>query len=153
MKKICKVIAIIVMAMLGAVALAEETARVTFDITHVVLSVLGVAFEVLVYVVYKNIVPAVKKWLDAKTTAEQQAMIYGIVKQCVLAAEQLIGEGYGADKRKYVVDALNSKGIDIDFEMIEAAVKEMNDRSLKGLEKVLIPPEVTMPEDADDDLK
>jgi len=71
-----------------------------------------------------------KKWLEAKTTAEQRTMLYQVVQNLVNAAEQLIGRGKGSEKMKYVIAALEERGFEVDLDMIESAVKEMNDKAM-----------------------
>ena len=70
-------------------------------------------------------------YIRSRTTAEQQAMIRNWVFIGVYAAEQLFKDsGMGADKKQYVLDFLQSKGITYDAAaidaMIEAAVKQLN---------------------------
>ena len=53
------------------------------------------------------------------------------------AAEQtIVGAGLGSEKMQYVVDRLKEKGIEVDIDMIEAAVKEMNDAAEERLASV-----------------
>lgn len=70
-------------------------------------------------------------YIKSKTTNEQLANMYSIVKFAVQAAEQIfIGSGNGQKKKEYVLGYLNSIGIKITEEdlnlLIESAVKELN---------------------------
>ena len=63
--------------------------------------------------------------------------MYTVVKELVSAAEQtIVGAGLGSEKMQYVIDGLKSKGITVDIDMIEAAVKEMNDAAEERLASV-----------------
>lgn len=66
-------------------------------------------------------------WIKNKTSAEKLEQIELWVTVAVEAAEQIYtGSGKGAQKKAYVLEFLNSKGFDIDWEeidmMIESAV-------------------------------
>lgn len=136
MKKIfALVLAFIVMFALLCPALvyAEEAAAPEpaplIDLTGIVLSVVRLLFYVLLAWLVKAVIPPVRRWLDAKTTAEQRSLMYQVVYELVNAAEQTIGSGRGSDKLAYVRQALREKGFDVDLDMIEAAVKQMNDEA------------------------
>lgn len=136
MKKIfALVLASIVMFALLCPALvyAEEAAAPEpaplIDLTGIVLSVVRLLFYVLLAWLVKAVIPPVRRWLDAKTTAEQRSLMYQVVYELVNAAEQTIGSGRGSDKLAYVRKALREKGFDVDLDMIEAAVKQMNDEA------------------------
>jgi type II secretory pathway pseudopilin PulG len=66
-------------------------------------------------------------WIKNKTGAEKLEQIELWVTVAVEAAEQIYtGSGKGAQKKAYVLEFLNSKGFDLDWEeidmMIESAV-------------------------------
>lgn len=66
-------------------------------------------------------------WIKNKTSAEKLKQIELWVTVAVEAAEQIYtGSGKGAQKKAYVLEFLNSKGFDLDWEeidmMIESAV-------------------------------
>lgn len=133
MKKLISVIVCIIL-MLSVFAIGEtvevvtqSAPAVTIDITQIIISIIGLFFSFVLTWVARAIVPPIRAWLEARTTAEQRTMIYTLIKQLVYAAEQRIGAGCGADKRDYVSEELARRGIEVDFELIEAAVKEMND--------------------------
>jgi len=70
-------------------------------------------------------------YIKSKTTEKQRDNAEFWVQVAVGAAEQIYKEkGQGKLKKKYVLNFLNSKGIDIDDEqldvLIEAAVYELN---------------------------
>jgi len=137
MKKIfCLVLTLAVLFTLfyPALVYAEQEAAPDpaplIDLTGIVLSVVRVLFYALLAWLVKVVIPPVRRWLDAKTTAEQRSLMYQVVYELVNAAEQtIIGSGRGTDKLAYVRKALREKGFDVDIDMIEAAVKQMNDEA------------------------
>ncbi|MBR3503780.1 MAG: hypothetical protein IKO07_06000 [Clostridia bacterium] len=136
MKKIfALVLAFIVMFALLCPALVYAEGAATpepaplIDLTGIVLSVVRLLFYALLAWLVKAVIPPVRRWLDAKTTAEQRSLMYQVVYELVNAAEQTIGSGRGSDKLAYVRQALREKGFDVDLDMIEAAVKQMNDEA------------------------
>ena len=138
MKKFMAIIMCMMMLILPVAAMAEEAAPdVTVDLTGVIVSVMVLVFDLLLGWVAKAYLPSLKAWLDEKTTAQQQARIYDLIEKLVLAAEQIIGKGFGSDKFEYVRRELEMRGIRVDREMIEAAVKEMNDKALKVVGETL----------------
>lgn len=137
MKKILAVIlALILVFSVCVVAMAEEVVAPIveqspmIDLTQIVTSIVGLIFSFLLAWFIKAVIPPLKKWLEAKTTAEQRTMLYQVVQNLVNAAEQLIGRGKGSEKMKYVIAALEERGFEIDLDMIESAVKEMNDKAM-----------------------
>ena len=102
----------------------EMTTMITSDafvnITKCVIVLLG---TIITYIV----VPYIK----SKTTEKQRDNIYFWVQVAVNAAEQIYAEkGMGVVKKKYVVEYLRNKNINISEEdlniLIEAAVRELN---------------------------
>ncbi|MEE1199120.1 MAG: phage holin, LLH family [Christensenellales bacterium] len=137
MKKILAVIlALILVFSVCAVAMAEEVVAPIveqapmIDLTQIVTSIIGLIVSFLLAWFIKAVIPPLKKWLEAKTTAEQRTMLYQVVQNLVNAAEQLIGRGKGSEKMKYVIAALEERGFEVDLDMIESAVKEMNDKAM-----------------------
>lgn len=64
-------------------------------------------------------------WVKTKTSIAQQEMIEKLVKQYVLAAEEIFDEeGMGKEKLDYVKHKLDEHGITYDKDAIEAAVYE-----------------------------
>lgn len=93
-----------------------------FDATQIVEAV----FALLAVVISAVVIPYIKQ----RTTAAQQAEINAWVRIAVNAAEQIYaGAGRGAEKKQYVIEWLNSHGITIDSNkidaLVEAAVYEM----------------------------
>lgn len=133
MKKFFAVVLCLVMAiMMPTAALAEETTpAVTVDLTGVIVAAVVLIFDLILGWVAKAYLPSLKAWLEERTTGEQQKRIYDLIEKLVLAAEQMIGAGMGTEKMKYVINELRLRGINVDVDMIEAAVKEMNDKALK----------------------
>ena len=135
----CVLLVIMPAAMADA---AGGAAGVTVDLTGVIVSVVLLVFDVLLAWAAKTVVPAVKAWLDERTTESQQKRLYEITGKLVEAAEQVfIGKGLGNKKLQYVVEGLRARGYRVDVEVIEAAVKEMNDRALEMIGEVILPEE------------
>lgn len=65
-------------------------------------------------------------WIKAKTTAQQQALLYATIKSLVYGAEQLLGAGGGAEKMNYVTRGLEQRGLKVDTAAIEASVRELS---------------------------
>lgn len=63
-------------------------------------------------------------WIKAKTTNEQQMMLFAAVKTLVFAAEQIYGAGKGEEKLEYVIHELEKQGYTADRNLVEAAVRE-----------------------------
>ena len=92
------------------------------DLTQIIFAVLSLMLSL----VSAFLIPYIKE----KVTAEQFATIKLWVKVAVQAAEMLyVGSGRGEEKKKYVVEFLNSKGFTLNTEeidnLIEAAVLEL----------------------------
>lgn len=68
-------------------------------------------------------------WLKEKLGAERAQQLEDLIWKAVQAAEQLFGVGNGAEKKAYVVEYLEARGVDaeaVDAD-IEAAVLEVNE--------------------------
>ena len=68
-------------------------------------------------------------WLKEKLGAERAQQLEDLIWKAVQAAEQLFGAGSGAEKKAYVVEYLEARGVDaqaVDAD-IEAAVLEVNE--------------------------
>ncbi len=120
---------------LPPVALAEGEAAPAFqvDLTGLITAILWMVFNFVLAFMAKNVVPPLKKFLEEKTTDAQRRSMWDVIVKLVEAAEQMIGNGKGAEKLEYVQKALENAGYHADRALIEAAVKEMNARSLKLL--------------------
>lgn len=88
------------------------------DLTPLINALILVLAAILTY----KVIP----WIKARTTAQQQETMRMTVKTLVFAAEQLFGSKTGSEKLAYVQEGLRKRGFDVDFDEIEAAVKEMN---------------------------
>jgi hypothetical protein len=138
MKKILSLIlALMLLSVFCFTCLAETAAEPAtpavpmIDLTGLVVSIVILIGEALLAWLLKAIIPPAKKWLDSHTTKNQQTVIWNVVKRLVEAAEQIItGEGKGDEKLAWVEAQLRHYGYDFDRYAVEAAVKEMNDRSL-----------------------
>ena len=89
----------------------------------IVLGVISILGAIMTYMV----VP----YLKSKTSKEQRETIMFWVSVAVSAAEQIFNErGMGAEKKKFVVEFLVEKGIEVSLEeldvLIESEVKELN---------------------------
>lgn len=111
------------------------------DLTEIIVSVIGLIFSFLLAWLLRAVVPPVKRWLETKTTAKQRDMINNLIRKLVYAAEQTIGAGKGYQKMQYVCEQLEKRGYRIDVDLIEAAVKEMNDQMLNQIIEVE-PPDI-----------
>lgn len=68
-------------------------------------------------------------WLKEKLGAERAQQLEDLIWKAVQAAEQLFGAGNGSEKKAYVVEYLEARGVDaeaVDAD-IEAAVLEVNE--------------------------
>lgn len=144
MKKILILVVVALMVLtitaVPVVAVAEGTATdstaspVFIDLTGIVIAVIGLIFNFLLAWLGKKVVPPLKQWLEEKTNTEQRNAMWDVIVKLVEAAEQVIGAGKGAEKLQYVKNALHTAGYDVDYDLIEAAVKEMNDKVLEVVE-------------------
>lgn len=140
-KKLLVALLIVVITIsFATVAVAESAATspgFQINLTGVIVSLLVLLFNVLLAWIAKVVVPPLKEWLATKTTTEQRGLMYTFVKELVAAAEQtIVGAGLGSKKMQYVIDGLKAKGITVDIDMIEAAVKEMNDAAEERLASI-----------------
>ena len=92
------------------------------DITKIVVALIGFLGTILT--------AFLAPYLKAKLDVEKVTKLGQLAQRFVLAAEQLIGSGKGAEKKAKVQDWLKEKGYDVSLDevdsAIEAAVKEMN---------------------------
>ena len=92
------------------------------DLTQIIVAVITLIFGL----VAKYAIP----YLKEKYSTEQLEKMKLWAKVAVEAAEMLyIGSGRGEEKKKYVLDFLNSKGFSVDMEtlenLLESAVLEL----------------------------
>lgn len=97
------------------------------DITPIINAIIALVSVIITVVV----IPYIKR----KSTVAQQEIITAVVKSAVYAAEQIYrGSGRGEEKKKFVVDYLHERGIEVDVDditdnvnvLIEAVVREMS---------------------------
>ena len=98
------------------------------DLTPIITAVL----TLIISLISTFLIPYIK----AKTTDEQLKTIKLWVQVAVQAAEMLyVGSGRGEEKKKYVLDFLNSKGFTLNTEeidnLIESAVLELKQAEQK----------------------
>ena len=98
------------------------------DLTPIITTVLTLIFSLIT----AFLIPYIK----TKVSAEQFATIKLWVQVAVQAAEMLyVGSGRGEEKKKYVLDFLNSKGFTLNTEeidnLIESAVLELKQSQVK----------------------
>lgn len=98
------------------------------DLTPIITAVLTLIFSLIT----AFLIPYIK----TKVSAEQFATIKLWVQVAVQAAEMLyIGSGRGEEKKKYVIEFLNSKGFTLNAEeienLIESAVLELKQSQVK----------------------
>lgn len=122
------------------------------DLTQLVIAVLVLIFNFLLAWLLKAVIPPLRKWLDAHTSSEQQTLMWNVIMRLVEAAEQTITEsGAGARKMAYVQAGLRAHGFTVDPALIEAAVKEMNDKLLYAMTPPCLLPDDDEGEPDDDD--
>lgn len=135
MKKILVLIlALLLCGAFFACAVAEApdapAAAPVVDLTGLVIAVLLAVFEFLFTRFARVLIPPAKKWLEAHTTEKERGLLWNAVCQLVDAAEQIItGEKMGKEKMAYVEAGLLQRGLKVDTDMIEAAVKRLNERA------------------------
>lgn len=88
----------------------------TIDLTPIFQAVIAL----LAAIITSKVIP----WIRAKTTNEQQAVLWATVRTLVFAAEQIYGAGKGHVKLQYVMDELEQRGFTANLSDIEAAIKE-----------------------------
>ena len=137
MKKILAVLLAVTLILTGAffayaiAETAEDAPRAAplVDLTGVVVSVVLLIFDFLLAWIARVIVPPIREWLGTHTTEKQRGLAWDAICKLVDAAEQTIkGPGLGEKRLAYVEAGLQQRGFTIDTDMIEAAVKRMNDR-------------------------
>lgn len=134
MKKYCAillVIALLVSAVFLTYALAEapaapEQSAPLVDLTGALVAVLLLVFEFLLAWIARVIVPPIKAWLRTHTTEKERGLLWDAICKLVDAAEQIItGPAMGERRMAYVQAGLRQRGLTIDVDMIEAAVRRM----------------------------
>ena len=86
------------------------------DITPIIEA----AFMLIAAVINAVIVP----YIRSKTTDTQRAELQALVRIAVTAAEQLyVGTGKGKEKKAYVLEWLNERGITVDSEKLDAMIE------------------------------
>ena len=86
------------------------------DITPIIAA----AFMLIAAVITAVIVP----YIRSKTTDTQRAELQALVRIAVTAAEQLyVGTGKGKEKKAYVLEWLNERGITVDSEKLDAMIE------------------------------
>lgn len=131
------------------------TPRFTINVTQIVIAAMAVLFNLLLAWILTSVIPPVKEWLDEHTTSEQQNRVWTITKWLVEAAEQTItGYSKGRERMQWVLNQLCDRGIMVDVDLIEAAVKEMKDKAaIKIHEAIVDKPPADLPSSMQDDLK
>ena len=125
----------------------------TVNLTGLIVAILVAFFEFLLAWLLKAVIPPLKAWLAVHTTEKQRRLIWDAVCRLVEAAEQVIkGPGLGERRMAYVKAGLQERGFTVDTDMIEAAVKRMNDRAASEISHALeITTEDTVEETEEDD--
>ena len=122
------------------------------DLTQLILAVVVLIFNFLLAWLLKAVIPPLRKWLETHTSAEQQTLIWNVIMRLVEAAEQTITEsGAGARKMAYVQAGLREHGFTVNPALIEAAVKEMNDKLLYAMTPPCLLPDLGEDDDPDDE--
>ena len=138
MKKILAVLLAVILILTGAFfayAIAETqedapSAAPLIDLTGLIIAVLALVFDFLLAWIARVIIPPIKEWLHERTTEKQRSLIWDATEKLVDAAEQIIiGPGEGKRRMAYVQAGLQQRGYTVDTDLIEAAVKRMNERA------------------------
>jgi len=136
MKKLFSVLlAAMLLIVLTAACIAETAAEppapmFTVNVTQLLIAIIGIIFNALLVWLVKTVIPPLKRWLKIHTTNEQQARVWTMIKWLVEAAEQTItGYAMGQKRLEWVQAQLKARGIEVDRALVEAAVKEMNDKA------------------------
>lgn len=145
MKKILVLILTLALLLCGAFfacAVAEApdapASGPVIDLTGLVIALLLAAFEFLFTRFARVLIPPAKKWLEAHTTEKERGLLWNAVCELVDAAEQIItGEKMGKEKMAYVQAGLMQRGLSVDTDMIEAAVKRLNERAMYAVGETL----------------
>ena len=116
MKKLLMILVALVMVLalpFGAMAeVADPIPNLGIDLTPI--------FQALIALLASLVTIKLIPWIQARTTAQQQAALLGITKTLVFAAEQIYGSATGKEKLMYVKSQLAKKGYIIDLDAIEA---------------------------------
>lgn len=90
--------------------------------------IINAAIVLLAGIITAFVIPWVKAyvlpWIAANTNEKQRNILCGLYKTAVFAAEQVVRSGYGKDKLEYAKNYIRDKGYTVDYDMIEATVKE-----------------------------
>lgn len=140
-KFFCLLLTLAALAMIGG-AVAEESYlaptpeelstvyaqdATAVDLTPVINAAVGLLGEILVAVIAVVVLPPLKAWMQEKMSKTMQDKSLDMIRQLVLAAEQLfVGSGRGEEKFDYVLRGLRERGFSVDVGLIEAAVHSMN---------------------------
>ena len=96
----------------------------TIDLTPII----NAAIVLLAGIITAFVLPWVKAyvlpWIEANTTEKQRNVMCGLYKTAVYAAEQFYGSGYGQEKLEYAKNYIRDKGYTVDYDLIEATVRE-----------------------------
>ena len=131
-------LAVFCLSCMAETAVEPTTPMFTINVTQLVIAIIGVIFSALLAWIVKAVIPPLKRWLDEHTTTEQQTRAWTMIKWLVEAAEQTItGYAKGSERLDWVISELKSRGIVVDLALVEAAVKEMNDKARKDIDDAI----------------
>ncbi len=80
-----------------------------------------IALISVIFTVY--ILPKLRAYLQEKLSAEQRKTLAEVVGVAVKAAEKLYGSKMGVEKKQYVLNYLENKGIQFDIEEVENLIE------------------------------
>ena len=91
----------------------------------------NIVFKALASLLSVIITCCIVPWIKAKTSSEERESALELISEAVCAAEQIFtGSGRGEEKKQFVINWLNDRGISIDEDtvnaFIESAVYVMN---------------------------
>lgn len=127
---------------------AEATPRAAplVDLTGAFVAIMLVVFDFLLAWIARVMIPPIKEWLETHTTQEQRGLLWDAICKLVDAAEQtILGPCRGKERLAYVEAGLIERGLSVDYDLIEAAVKRMKDRTAFVMGEAFV-----LPDDSDD---
>lgn len=80
-----------------------------------------IALISVIFTVY--ILPKLRAYLQEKLSAEQRKTLAEVVDIAVKAAEKLYGSKMGVEKKQYVLNYLENKGIQFDIDEVENLIE------------------------------
>lgn len=138
-----KVICILLLALAAFAVLfpafAESYAQDgAIDLTPVINAGISLLGEILIAAIAVCVLPPLKRWLVEHATKSQQDKLVALIRELVMAAEQIfMQKGMGGQKLDWVRQELCERGYNVDQALIEAEVHRMNMGLLQAFEGIM----------------